>query len=100
MYILTGGVRVELDIERFDARENKLIFDRLESEKREIEASFGQEFEWRRQDDTKVSRICYSHPFDGYSRDNWPEMIDWLCRNIVKLDEAFSEPLARVHWEL
>lgn len=100
LYILTGGVRVELDIERFHKRENKMIFDRLESEKPEIERRFGQGLEWRRQDDTKVSRICYSHSFDGYSRENWPEMIDWLCQNIVKLDEAFFEPLARISQEL
>ena len=36
----------------------------------------------------------------GVDADNWPEMIGWLRRHIVKLDEAFSEPLGRLNQEL
>ena len=48
----------------------------------------------------EASRICYAHPFDGFDAEHWPEMIDWLCRHFVKLEEAFSKPLGRLSQEL
>ena len=69
------------------------MFDRLEGDKQEVEGRFGDELRWQRLDERKSSRISYSHPFDGFDADNWPEMIGWLHRHIVRLDEAFSEPL-------
>ena len=92
--------RVELSLQRSDAAENKWIFDALEREKQEIEGRFGDELRWQRLDERKASRICCSHPFDGFNEENWPEMIEWLCRHIVKLEEAFSEPLARLNQQL
>ena len=91
--------RVELYLARSQA-ENKWIFDQLERKKKEIEERFGAEFQWHRLSDKKASRICYSHPFDGFNDENWPAMIEWLCQHIVKLEEAFSEPLARLNRRL
>ena len=100
LFFLKSEARVELRLERSDAGENKWIFDQLERERREVEDRFGAELVWQRQDDIKTSRIIYSHPFDGFNAENWPDMIEWLCRHIVKLDEAFSEPLDRLNQEL
>ena len=72
----------------------------LGREKQEIEGRFGDELRWQRLDERKASRICYSHPFDGFNEESWPGMIEWLCRHIVKLEEAFSEPLARLNRQL
>ena len=91
--------RVELSLKRSKA-ENKWIFDQLERKKQEIEERFGAEFQWHRLDDKKASRICYSHPFDGFNEENWPAMIEWLCKHIDKLEEAFSEPLERLNRQL
>ena len=91
--------RVELYFARSQA-ENKWIFDQLERKKQEIEERFGAEFQWHRLDDKKSSRICYSRAFDGYDDENWPAMIEWLCEHIGKLEEAFSEPLARLNRRL
>ena len=91
---------MELSLQRFVTEENKWMFDRLEGEKQEVEGRFGDELRWQRLDERKSSRISYSHPFDGFDADNWAEMIGWLCRHIVKLDEAFSEPLGRLNQEL
>ena len=92
--------RVELYLGRTQATENKWIFDQLIRERQEIEVRFGVELDWQRLDDKKASRICYQQPFDGYEDANWPEMIDWLCTYIVKLEEAFSEPLDRLNQEM
>ncbi|MDE0392749.1 MAG: DUF4268 domain-containing protein [Rhodospirillales bacterium] len=92
--------RVELYLQRSSAAENKWIFDELEREKQEIEGRFCEELRWQRLDERKASRISYSHPFEGFNEESWPGVIEWLCRHIVRLDEAFSEPLARLNRQL
>lgn len=99
LVFLQKGVRVELYLQRSEA-ENKWSFDRLKQESESIESSYGQQLEWQRLDGNKACRICHSHPFGGFERENWPKMIDWLCEHIVKLDKAFSEPLARLSQDL
>ena len=100
LIFLKNEARVELTLQRSVTDENKWIFDRLQRERQEVEGRFGDELRWQRLDERKSSRISYSHPFDGIDAENWPEMIGWLCRHIVKLDEAFSEPLGRLNQEL
>ncbi len=85
--------RVELYFERSVADENKWLFDQLEREREGLEKQFGNKLLWQRLDDRKASRISYSHPFDGFNEESWPEMIKWLCQHIVRLDETFSERL-------
>ncbi|MBX4963974.1 DUF4268 domain-containing protein [Rhizobium binae] len=88
-------VRVEVNLARADRDQNKWLFDRLEADKSAIEARFGGEMSWSRLDERKQSRISYSHPFDGFEVDNWPEMITWLSEHIRKLEGAFRQPLAQ-----
>ena len=91
--------RVELYLQRSQA-ENKWIFDRLERKRQGLEERFGAELQWQRLDDKKASRICYSHAYDGFNDENWPAMVEWLCKHIVNLEQAFSEPLARLNRRL
>ena len=91
---------MELYLTRSRADENKWFFDQLERERQEIEGRFGAELQWQRLDDKKASRICYQHPFNGFDEDNWQEMIEWLCKYVDKLEEAFSEPLERLNREM
>jgi hypothetical protein len=97
MIFSKNEARAELYLSRPRAVENKWFFDQLELEREEIECSFGTELQWQRLDDKKACRICLRHPFDGYDDENWPEMVNWLCKYIVKLEEAFSEPLGRLN---
>ena len=76
------------------------IYGRLERKQQEIEDRFGAKLKWQRLPDKKMSRVSYAHPFDGYSEHNWPAMIEWLCKHIVKLEHAFSNPLARLNRRL
>ena len=80
--------------------ENKRIFDQLKQKKQEIEERFGAELQWLRMDGNKASRVCYSQPFDGHNRESWPTMIEWLGEHIVKLEQAFREPLDLLNQEL
>ncbi len=100
LIFLKNEARVELNLQRSQKDDNKWIFDRLEGERQEIEERFGAELQWLRLDEKKASRICYSHPYEGFNDESWPAMIDWLCRHIVNLEQAFSEPLARLNPQL
>lgn len=90
-------VRVELSLQRTDQNENKWMFDELFTQKVAIENSFETELNWKRMDDRKSSRIEFLKPFDGYDRDNWPEMIEWLGDHVARLETAFREPLQRLN---
>ena len=100
LIFLKSEVRVELYLARAEAGENKWIFDRLERKRQETEERFGAKLQWQRLDDKKASRISHSQPFDGFDDENWPAMIEWLCQHTVKLEDVFSEPLARLNRRL
>lgn len=100
LIFLQGAARVQLILRRSDAGETKWIFDWLERKKKEIEGRFGAELHWQRLDGKKMSRISYAHAFDGYGDETWPERIEWLCKHIVKLEEAFTEPLTSLNQRL
>lgn len=89
--------RVEIEMRRSETAENKWLFDRLYAEKDKIEAAFGAPLDWRRMEDKKASKVIFAEPFDGYDRENWPQMIAWLSTHIRKLEGAFREPLSRLN---
>ena len=100
LMFLKNEVRVEVGLQRSDANENKWLFDRLEQQRSEVEARFGERLKWLRLDDKKASRIVFASHFDGFNESNWPGMMAWLCEHIVRLEQAFSEPLARLNRQL
>ena len=87
-------VRVELSIMRSDAEENEFLFKELQNRQDEIESIIGKELNWRRKEGVKARRIQLSKPFDGYNRDNWPEMIEWLVSNMTLFEKALRQPLS------
>lgn len=89
--------RVELSLQRSDTQENKWLFDQLYAMKDEVEETFGAELDWKRMDDKKSSRIQYAQPFDGFNKESWPEMIDWLAAHMTRLEAALSGPLNRLN---
>lgn len=90
---LRHEIRAELAINRSDASENKWLFDRLLEQREDLETTFGNELDWRRMDDKKVSMVVCKTPVQGYSKENWDEMIAWLIDHYRKMDNAFSEPV-------
>ena len=92
--------RVELYLSKSQKEENKRIFDQLALQKLKVESLFGAELQWQRLDDKKASRICFSRPFDGFDRENWPEIVEWLCDHTNKLETAFSESLRELQKEI
>ena len=51
-------------------------------------------------DNRKTSRIQFRQSFDGYNKESWPEMIEWLEVNLSRLEAALREPLLKVNKKL
>ncbi|MZR14331.1 DUF4268 domain-containing protein [Maritimibacter sp. DP07] len=93
LIFLRYEVRVEFQLNRSDPAENKWLFDQLARDKEAFESMVGEELEWRRIDDKKVSMVVCKTSVQGYSKENWDEMITWLIDHYRKMDNAFSEPV-------
>ncbi len=93
LIFLRHEVRVEFQLNRSDPAENKWLFDQLAANKEQYEQSVGAPLEWRRMDDKKVSMMTCKTAVQGYSKENWPEMVSWLVEHYRKMDQAFSEPV-------
>ncbi|MER9831352.1 DUF4268 domain-containing protein [Mesorhizobium sp. M0134] len=92
--------RVELSLQRPNADENKWLFDQLYQEREAIERAFGSELTWKRLDDIKASRVQFSKGFDGYNREHWSEITNWMIEKIVPFERAIKAPLQRLALEL
>ena len=92
--------RVELVLQRSEARENKWLYDELHDLRDELEEAFGDELTWDRLDNNKKSKITFARLFEGLNPENWPEIIDWLADHVFRMEEAFKDHLARLNREL
>ena len=86
-------IRVELNIARSITEENKFLYDQIYSQKDQLETVFGNPLEWQRLDDKKSSRIQYSMPADGFTREKWDQWIQWHLENMTKFDAILRKPL-------
>lgn len=96
----TREARVQFEMNRSDTNENKFIFDYLYSLKNEIEQQFGHPLEWLRLDARKASRIQFKKSFDGYNRENWSEMTEWLVFNMMTLERSIKPYIKSANEEL
>ncbi len=87
-------IRLELPLARPNTDGNKALFDCLFSQRAQLESEFGQPLEWLRLDNKKSSRIQFSQSFDGYNRDNWPTMIEWLVKHMTRFEAVMRQPLS------
>lgn len=95
MIFSRSEARVQIDIQRASKEENKRLFDLLLQEREAIQGSFGHALEWERLDEKNASKIIYRKAFDGYNRESWPEMIEWLIEHIQLLERAFKPRLQK-----
>lgn len=82
--------RVNFVLGRTSKEQNKALFDSLLDKKDLLDAGFGERLSWRRMDNKKVSIIEFAKPFNGHSRESWPDMIAWLVEHIQRLEKAFD----------
>jgi hypothetical protein len=100
MIFSKSEVRVEFNIARGTQQENKQIFDGLHAQKESIESTFGARLKWLRLDHRKASRIEYQKSFDGYDKENWPEMVAWLIQFLPKMERTFSQQIEVIRRDL
>lgn len=91
MIFTRDEVRVDFALNTRYLETNKALFDYLAERREKIEADFGEKFDWRRMDENKVSLIQCAKPFDGYNRDNWPIMIEWLVEHVKRMEKVFDK---------
>lgn len=85
VYTLKKEIRIETLI-----RDNKDLYDYLESQKEVIEKELGYSLNWERLDDKKASRISISKKIDINKEENWDEAIDWHLKRAVEFYNVFS----------
>lgn len=94
--ITKSYVSLGVSIVRTNREENKKIFDNLIKMKPEIDGKYGEGLIWERMEEKKMSRIAHRlEDVDLTDRNDWKEMINFFCKHIPKLEEAFKEPLKK-----
>jgi hypothetical protein len=89
--------QVELYIDTGEEKENKRIFDRLFSQKDEVEKKFGSGLDWQRLEGKKASRVRYVVEGLGLEdRENWPELHERLIDAMIRLHNAFKSEIDRL----
>ncbi len=99
--ITNKHARSEIFSQRFNAEDNKLLFDELNKQKTEIESIFGGALTWERLDTKKGCRIKYQlDNVDYFNKDDWEKMIEFMANGIVRMEKAFRDPLSKVKLKL
>ncbi len=93
-------IRVELQLNRPNAEENKALFDLLLRDRAAYDAKIGTRLDWRRMDDKKVSIVSCAREVPAYTRENWSDSIDWLQARYVEIEEAFGNELRRLSLQI
>lgn len=90
--------RSEIYFNRGSQEENKELFDFVKNMQAEIENKFGHPLEWERMDDKVSCRIKYQlNDVSIFDKDDWSEMIEFLCITSTKMEEAFREPIKKLN---
>lgn len=84
----SGKAYVHFSLESYDTDINKLLFDRMEAEKQEIETKFGQPLDWERLNRSKSSRLSLSRPA---TLDDSEEALnatrEWMVDSVVRFSQ-------------
>ena len=79
---------------------NKFIYEQLEQQKGAIEANFGGELTWEPLEGKRACRIKAEMPGNIFDRDQWPTLIEFMTGVMVRIENAFREPLAAINRKL
>lgn len=88
--------RAELYIDRGDKEENKKLFDILYSQKNAIEEAFHGELVWERLEDKRACRVKAELDSNVFDKEYWPDMIEFMTDNMIRLEKAFKGPIHKI----
>lgn len=73
--------------------DNKELFHKFYSHKKEIETEMNMKLDWRELPNKKASRILITHSANFEDKDNWSEQFDWIMDIALKMKKAFRKYL-------
>jgi len=92
-------VRVELYIDLGEGEKNKALFDRIQAEREDIEAKFGEPLEWERMEDRRASRVAiYREGSIELDSEQLEGIQTWGIEHLIKLKGVLG-PRLRGHLE-
>ena len=92
--------RAEVYIDRGDGDENKFIYNELHTQKDAIQAAFGGDLVWEPLEGKRACRIKSEIAGNIFDREQWPAMINFMTDAMVRMENAFREPLAAINRKL
>jgi hypothetical protein len=96
-----GWVGLYIDRGAGPTEENKHIFDRLLSHKKEIEGAIGGELTWLRLNEKRACRIaCPTSGGYKSAESKWPEIQDTMIEAMTRLEKALFPHLDKLKTEL
>ena len=96
------GAELYIDRGKDADDENKELFDKLESNRSEIEKSFGSTLSWQRLENRRASRVRYDNSNGGYRNDEseWAALQQDLIEKMLRLEAALRPYLAKLKDDL
>lgn len=92
--ILQDYSRVDLSIDRGNAKENRRLLNLLKTKQDEIESAFGDALEWTESEGVRACRIVKSIDAGGLKdREKWDEIIRVTIDAMVRLEKALGSHL-------
>jgi len=92
--------KVELYIDRGkdSEEENKLIFERLKTNQKQIEQIFGEPLNWESLEGRRACRISKSIEIGGWKdEEKWPDLHDKMINAMCRLEEALKEHVKKLN---
>ena len=81
---------IEFLISRASKQENKVFYNQLLQNKKNIEDSFGGSLSWEELPDNKASRVrAIIEDVNLYNNEDWSQMSEFLVENLPKFERAF-----------
>lgn len=89
---VNGSLVAQVYFDSRDADLNQARFDKLHDHRVDFDAALGQAAMWDSMEGRKGARIVVTSPFDDIDDlDRWPEMINWLIEQQIRLRGALAK---------
>ena len=83
--------QVEFYIDHGSAEKNKSIFEKILSQREQIENSFGRPLDWQKLDNKQACRVRYVFAGGGLiDKEKWPELQMQMIDGMVNLQKAIQ----------
>jgi hypothetical protein len=97
MIITRKYTAIEFYISRASKQENKIYYNQLLQNKKNIEDSFGAALSWEELPNNKASRIRANlHDVSLYNNEDWSKMTEFLVENLPKFENAFHPIIEKI----